>query len=129
MRLGLADEAILTDELIAALREPFRRRLPAGAGGRGHRPRAGGLHRDRADAALAAVPVRIIYGERDRILPDVAETMARVKPDLPQAEVTALPDCGHFLQEEAPARSASCLRASSRRLSAVSGPARPAAPP
>jgi len=48
------------------------------------------------------VPVRIIYGERDRILPDVAETMARVKRDLPQAEVTALPDCGHFLQEEAP---------------------------
>jgi haloalkane dehalogenase len=50
------------------------------------------------------VPVRVIYGERDRILPDVAETMARVKKDLPQAEVTALPDCGHFLQEEAPER-------------------------
>jgi pimeloyl-ACP methyl ester carboxylesterase len=46
--------------------------------------------------------VRVIYGERDRILPDVGETMARVKADLPQAEVTALPDCGHFLQEEAP---------------------------
>jgi haloalkane dehalogenase len=46
--------------------------------------------------------VRIIYGERDRILPDVARTMRRVARDLPQAEVTAIPDCGHFLQEERP---------------------------
>jgi haloalkane dehalogenase len=46
--------------------------------------------------------VRIVYGERDRLLPDVAETMARVKADLPQAEVTTLPACGHFIQEEAP---------------------------
>ena len=45
--------------------------------------------------------MRVIYGERDAILPDIAETVARVKKDLPQAEVTALPDCGHFLQEEA----------------------------
>jgi pimeloyl-ACP methyl ester carboxylesterase len=50
------------------------------------------------------VPVKIVYGARDRILPDVAETMARVKRDLPQAEVTELPECGHFLQEEAPDR-------------------------
>jgi pimeloyl-ACP methyl ester carboxylesterase len=28
--------------------------------------------------------------------------MARVKNDLPQTDVTVLPDCGHFLQEEAP---------------------------
>jgi pimeloyl-ACP methyl ester carboxylesterase len=49
------------------------------------------------------MPVRVVYGERDRILPDVGETMARVKADLPQAEITALPECGHFLQEEAPA--------------------------
>jgi pimeloyl-ACP methyl ester carboxylesterase len=38
------------------------------------------------------------------VLPDVAQTMARVKTDLPHAEVTALPACGHFLQEEAPDR-------------------------
>jgi pimeloyl-ACP methyl ester carboxylesterase len=41
------------------------------------------------------------YGERDEVLPDVAEAMARVQRDLPRAEATALP-CGHFLQEEAP---------------------------
>lgn len=47
-------------------------------------------------------PVRCIYGTADRILPDVARTMARVKRDLPQAEVTALDGCGHFLQEDRP---------------------------
>ena len=55
------------------------------------------------------MPVRIIYGTHDRILPDVAETMAHVARDLPQAQVTALPDCGHFLQEEAPEKIADLL--------------------
>ena len=49
------------------------------------------------------VPVRIIYGEEDRILPDIATTVDRLSSDLPHAEITALPECGHFLQEEAPA--------------------------
>ena len=46
-------------------------------------------------------PVRVIYGEQDRILPDIADTVARIQRDVPHAVVTALPDCGHFLQEEA----------------------------
>jgi haloalkane dehalogenase len=48
------------------------------------------------------VPARIIYGEHDPILPDVAETMQRVARDLPGTKVTALPNCGHFLQEDEP---------------------------
>ena len=103
MRLGLADETKLTDEALAGVREPFgdedSRRALADAG-------IGLEIEGFAEIARLLpslqVPVRIVYGERDRILPDVAETMARVKHDLPQAEVTALPDCGHFLQEEAP---------------------------
>lgn len=46
--------------------------------------------------------MRIVYGEEDRALTDVAETMARVAGDLPQAVVTPLPGRGHFIQEEAP---------------------------
>ncbi|MEO1654432.1 MAG: alpha/beta fold hydrolase [Bacteroidota bacterium] len=45
-------------------------------------------------------PVQILYGEKDKILPDVAKTMARVKEDLPQASITSYPNAGHFLQEE-----------------------------
>lgn len=48
------------------------------------------------------IPVQVIYGKNDKILPKVADTMARVKKDLPQAKVTALDDCGHFLQEDKP---------------------------
>lgn len=105
MRLGLADESKLTPEVIEGVREPFgdddaRRALAAAGIGL---PLEGFADIERRLSSLD-VPVRIIYGEGDRILPDVAETMARVKRDLPQAEVTALPGCGHFLQEEAPDR-------------------------
>ena len=56
-----------------------------------------------------SVPVRVIYGQQDRLLPDVAHTMARVAADIPHAEVTGLPDCGHFVQEDAPDRIGSML--------------------
>jgi haloalkane dehalogenase len=105
LRDGVADRASLDSETLAALLEPFRtpesRRALAAAGI--------GLER-RGFVAIAQklpslrIPVRIVYGERDRLLPDVAATMARVKADLPHAEVTAFPDRGHFLQFEAPER-------------------------
>ena len=47
-------------------------------------------------------PVQILYGEEDKILPNVANTMSRVKKDLPQANMQSFPNCGHFLQEEIP---------------------------
>jgi len=47
-------------------------------------------------------PIKVIYGVEDRILPKVAETFQKVKSDLPQTEITAVPDCGHFLQEDEP---------------------------
>ena len=103
MRLGLADDTTLTEEVIAAVRKPFQdpqsRRALADAG-IGLQPE--GFGEIARLLPTLRVPVRIVYGERDRILPDVAETMERVKGDVPQAEVTALADCGHFLQEEAP---------------------------
>ena len=48
--------------------------------------------------------IRLIYGEKDRVLPDVAKTMARLQRAHPEAELTALPNCGHFLQEDEPER-------------------------
>ena len=103
MRIGVADPSRLSEEAVRGVQAPFESRdaraalLKAGSG----------LHPDglaEIEKRLPAlvVPVRIIYGERDRILPDVARTMRRVASDLPQAEVTVLQDCGHFLQEERP---------------------------
>jgi pimeloyl-ACP methyl ester carboxylesterase len=103
MGLGLADEANLTAEVLEGVREPFRspesRRALADAG-IGLEPE--GFAEIARLLPSLRMPVRVIYGEQDRILPDVGETMTRVKQDLPHAEVTALPECGHFLQEEAP---------------------------
>jgi haloalkane dehalogenase len=103
MRDGLADPAKLSAEVLAGVQEPFRtaeaRRALADAGIGLSRK---GFARIARDLPTLRIPVRVVYGARDRVLPDVADTMARVKIDLPQADVTVLPDCGHFLQEEAP---------------------------
>jgi haloalkane dehalogenase len=104
LRDGLADPATLRPEVLAAVQEPFRTaeacRALADAG-------VGLSLKGFAQIARRLpslrVPVRVVYGARDRVLPDVADTMARVKVDVPHAEVTVLAHCGHFLQEEAPA--------------------------
>jgi haloalkane dehalogenase len=103
MRTGLADQSKLTGDLLAAVLEPFRdaparEALAAAAwnlspnGFKAYAERLGELD----------LPVRIIYGERDEVLTDIADTVARLARDLPQAEITALPHCGHFLQEDDP---------------------------
>lgn len=102
MRLGLADDAGLSDEVLAAVREPFGdepARTALMDAGKGLDP--AGFEAIAAWLPSVEVPVRVVYGERDRILPDIAKTVARLAVDVPQAQVTALPDCGHFLQEEA----------------------------
>ena len=112
LRLGLADPANLTDEALAGVLEPFgpaeaRRALAdAGIG-----LQLEGFTEIATELPSLDVPVRIVYGAEDRILPDAAQTMARVAADLPQAVVTALPGCGHFLQEEAPGEVGALLAA------------------
>jgi pimeloyl-ACP methyl ester carboxylesterase len=102
MRLGLADESALTEEVVAGVVEPF-----ADADARVVLAKAGielqpdGFAEIGRRMGELAMPVRVVYGEQDRVLPDVAQTMARVKRDVPHAEVTSIPDVGHFLQEEA----------------------------
>jgi pimeloyl-ACP methyl ester carboxylesterase len=101
LQLGVADRAHATPEAIRAVQEPFaepiaRRVLLKTA----HSLHPGGMREIEKKLPTFRGPVRIIYGAKDRILPDVAKTMERVARDLPQAEVTRLEDCGHFLQEE-----------------------------
>lgn len=103
MRLGIANKHKVTEEVLAGVQAPFasreaRRALLAA--GHGLSPK--GFVEITKKLPALEVPVRIVYGEKDRILPDVAKTMARVQRDLPQTQATALPDCGHFLQEDQP---------------------------
>ena len=103
MRTGVADPSHLTDDVVAAVCAPFtdsasRQALAAAGSGL---ERQGFIDLARRLPSLR-VPLRIIYGQRDRILPDIADTVARLRRDLSTAEVTALGHCGHFLQEDAP---------------------------
>jgi pimeloyl-ACP methyl ester carboxylesterase len=103
MRVGVAIPEVITDEVMAAVLAPFDttearqalRRAAIGLPPSGFAEIAAGLR-------TIDVPFRGVYGEDDRILPDIAETMARLATDVPQAEITAIPNCGHFLQEDAP---------------------------
>ncbi len=104
MKVGMAQHSRITPELLEGVRSPFRERDAKRA-----LAKAGcGLHpnglRDLARLLpQLTCPTRMIYGEHDKILPDVARTMARVKKDLPHAEIYPLANCGHFLQEDDPA--------------------------
>ena len=103
MRFGVTDRSCLSDEALANVQAPFASRHARRAllkAGQNLSPK--GFREIAEKLPSLDVPVRVIYGERDRILPDVAKTMRRVQRDLPQTQVTALPDCGHFLQEERP---------------------------
>jgi haloalkane dehalogenase len=101
LRIGLGRASRATPEAIQIMREPFTTPAARAAllkSAQGLRP--GGFIEIARKLPSFRGPVRIVYGTRDRILPDVAKTMARVARDLPQARTTRLEGCGHFLQEE-----------------------------
>jgi haloalkane dehalogenase len=110
MRFGVRDNSAIGDEEVAAYQEPFvtkeARKVLARAG---TSLAIGGFKDIERYIRETEVPVRIVYGEKDRILPDVARTMRKVNADVGGAEVTKLQDCGHFIQEERPTEIAGML--------------------
>ena len=103
MRFGVTDPGSLSDETLAAVRAPFEpqeARQALAEAGIGLAPN--GFEEIAQGLPGLEIPVLCLYGAEDRILPDVAETFARVKRDVPHAEIVPLPGMGHFLQEEAP---------------------------
>ena len=58
---------------------------------------------------LAVKPARIVWGERDRVVPVEAIEAAWLRT-LPEADVVRLEDAGHFLTEDAPGRVIAELR-------------------
>lgn len=103
MQFGVANKALMTREVLTPYTAPFvtpaaRKALIKAGGSLG----VGGLAKIARELPRYEGEVRLIYGEQDRILPDVAKTMSRLKRTFPNAELTALPNCGHFLQEDDP---------------------------
>ena len=112
MRMGVTDPSVITDELITDVVAPFgtaETRLTLARAGIGLS--LSGLEEIAAGIGGIDVPVRAVYGEDDQVLPDVVETFTRLAVDVPHAEITAIPRCGHFLQEEAPEPVAELLAA------------------
>jgi haloalkane dehalogenase len=103
MQIGISDSSKLTKEVVQGVQAPFQSkdaRLALLKAGYGLNPK--GFHEIAQKLPSLKVPVQIIYGESDYILPDVAQTMQRVQKDLPQAKIKVFKNCGHFLQEEHP---------------------------
>jgi pimeloyl-ACP methyl ester carboxylesterase len=103
MRLGMHNPTLIDDEVLAGVFAPFEtadERRALALAGIGLEPE--GFTEIAAGLGSLTMRVRAIYGADDRVLPDVATTMRRLASDVGHAEVTEIPECGHFLQEEAP---------------------------
>ena len=110
MQFGVANKARLNREVLTPYTAPFespaaRKALIKAGSGLGLR----GLAKIARELPGYETSIRLIYGEKDRVLPDVAKTMARLQRARPEAELTALPNCGHFLQEDEPERVAQLM--------------------
>ncbi|MGB7337583.1 MAG: alpha/beta fold hydrolase [Phototrophicaceae bacterium] len=105
MRLGVENQAQLTRDTIKVYQEAFQneddlRALLKSVQG----VNTQGLKVIADRLSTFQNPVSLIYGEDDRILTDIAQTMNRLKRDIPHAQVNPIPNCGHFLQEDDPQR-------------------------
>ena len=103
MKLGVVNKKRLNRAILTPYTAPFEDRaaqqalIKAGSG-----LSIKGLAEIARNLPNSQAPLRLIYGENDRILPDIAKTMQRIVHDRPGTELTALPNCGHFLQEDEP---------------------------
>jgi pimeloyl-ACP methyl ester carboxylesterase len=103
MKLGVVHKDRLNREVLTPYTAPFedpaaRKALIKAGSGLG----TAGLAKIAGELPGYPASIRLIYGENDRALPDIAKTMQRLQRDQPEAELTALPSCGHFLQEDEP---------------------------
>jgi len=105
MKLGVVNKGRLNREVLTPYTAPFedpaaRKALIKAASALG----TAGLAKIARELPRYPGTLRLIYGENDLALPDIAKTMRRLQQDHPEARLTALPNCGHFLQEDEPKR-------------------------
>jgi haloalkane dehalogenase len=110
MKLGVVNKGRLNREVLTPYTAPFegpaaRKALLKAASGLG----IGGLAKIARELPSYQGTIRLIYGENDRALPDIAQTMQRLQRAHPEAELTAIPNCGHFLQEDEPEKVAELI--------------------
>jgi haloalkane dehalogenase len=103
IRFGVYQKDKLNDEIIQAYQAPFAAKESRKALLKSIQRLSMKGYREIEDKLPSYQgPVQVLFGEKDKILPKVKQTMERVKNDLPQTKITSLSNCGHFLQEEEP---------------------------
>ena len=101
MTKGVNNKKVMTKDVIKDYQTPF-----AGANGRRILEKTYvGLELDELEEIIEKLPslrapVHIIYGENDWVLPHLGEENRRLQKELPDARLTAVPNCGHFIQED-----------------------------
>lgn len=111
MKLGVMNKEVLTGEVISEYQTPFasseaRQVLLKTLTGLSIKQ----LQEIADKLPGLNVPIRMIYGERDFLLPGIGAEMQRLQKERPDAVITAIPGCGHFLQEDQPERLSRLLK-------------------
>lgn len=108
--LGVSHKSNLTRETLTPYLKPFKEDKARKAllkSAQGLSPK--GLARIAQELPKLPVPIRLIYGANDKILPDIETTMKRLQASVPKAKLTRLENCGHFLQEDSPIKVAELI--------------------
>ncbi len=100
IKLGVSNKNALTEELIETYQAPFESKDAQKALLKAFNDsKLNELNEVMQKLPTLNVPVFILYGEKDIWL---APEMIRIRNELPQARVRAIPKCSHFLQEDQP---------------------------
>ncbi len=110
MKMGVENKEMISREVVAAYQSPF----DSATGRQLLNKTFLELQLDELEEIVQKlhtlkVPVYIVYGEKDSILPGLAAEMHRLQHDLPDARLAAIPECGHYLQEDKPQELSSLL--------------------
>ena len=103
MKLGVKNKKLMSKEVLKEYMDPFK-------GANGHLILRKTFLEGTLDELEQVVeklqtlkmPVHIIYGEDDWLIPHRRKENLRLLQDLPNASLTAVPNCGHFIQEDQP---------------------------
>ena len=103
MNLGIKNKARMSKPVIAAYQAPFKTK----AARQSLLKTASRLHINGFKDVAKHIentdkPLCMVYAENDVILPDIARTFSRLNKTQPTSKIHAIPDCGHFLQDDRP---------------------------
>jgi len=103
MKLGVKNKLRMNESVLKAYQAPFkskgdRQSLLRSA----HKLHLNGFKDVAEHMEGMDKPLCMIYAQNDVILPEVKNTFTRLKKAHPSSELHAIPECGHFLQEDRP---------------------------